>query len=123
MADLAVVLGSLPDSLLFIYCAFDPANPNTSLVAIDDDGGAGLASAITPADGVQLQANVSYFAVVSGFGTTDLGTFDLNLGGDLVLGGAVPVEAVSVPTVSTLALLLMAFAMLGFVVMRRSAKV
>jgi uncharacterized membrane protein len=124
MVDMEVVLGSLSDSLLFIYCGgFDPANPNANLVAIDDDGGAGFGSAITPADAVQLQANVSYTAVVAGFTSANLGTYDLNLGGDLVLGGPIPVVPQSVPTLSFYAMMLLALALIGFVFIRRSNKI
>ncbi len=120
LADMEVVLGTLGDSLLFIYCGgFDPANPNNNLVAIDDDGGAGLGSAFTPADGIMLDANVTYVAVVAGFSNTDLGTFDLNFGGDFVAGAP---EPVSVPTLSTLALIVMMLAIFGFVYMRRPVK-
>lgn len=117
MADLEVSLGTLGDSVLFIYCSFDPLSPNADLAAINDDGGVGLASAITPADNVQLQANVVYTAVVAGFSNTDLGTFDLILGGDLVLGGPVT-PALPVPVFSTGAILLLILAM-GFVVRKR----
>jgi hypothetical protein len=118
MADIEVALNTLPDSVLFIYCSFDPLNPTVDLAAIDDDGGVGFGSAITPADGVQLQPNVVYTAVVTGYDNTEFGTFDLVLGGDLVFGGPAPVEALPVPAISTLAILLLILAM-GFVVKRR----
>ena len=99
-ADIEVVLGTLADSVLFIYCdPFDPSTPASNIVAWDDDDGVGFGSAITPADGVVLDPGVQYFAVVSGFNNAQLGTFDINLGGDLVLGS--PAAILEVPTLST----------------------
>ena len=89
MADLEVQLNTLGDSVLFIYCSFDPLNPADNLVAINDDGGVDFGSAISPADMVQLDPQTTYYAVVTGFSLTDLSTFNLVLGGDLQFGEAV----------------------------------
>lgn len=91
-----VVLGTLGDSFLSVYCTpFDPANPAANIYADDDDGGQGLGSAITLADGVTMVPNQVYTLVVTTFAPGDTGTFTLNLGGDLQFGE--PAEPVSVP--------------------------
>jgi hypothetical protein len=84
--DAEVALGTLGDSYLFLYCdPFDPLLPATNLVAGNDDGGVGLGSAITPADGVALAAGVPYQLVVTTFSPGDTGTYNLILGGDIVM--------------------------------------
>lgn len=99
-----VVLGTLGDSVLFLYCdPFDPLNPAANLVAWDDDGGVGLGSAFAPADGIMIDANTPYFLVVSGYGAATLGDFTLNLGGNAVFGQIptpTPTGPAPVPTVS-----------------------
>lgn len=120
-ADIEVVLGTLGDSVLFIYCdPFDPAQPDQNLRAWDDDGGAGLGSAIVPGDGVMLDAGVTYYAVVTGFGLADIGTFDINLGGDLQFGSGLP-ETTPVPVDNVWAMLALValLAVFGYVVIRR----
>ncbi len=85
--DAEVVLGSLADSVLFLYCdPFDPLNPANNIAAWDDDGGVGFGSAIVPGDGVALAAGVPYQLVVCGFGPANLGTYDLVVGGTIVNG-------------------------------------
>lgn len=87
--DALVTLGTLSDSVMFVYCdPFDPANPDVNLVAWDDDDGDGLASAIIPADGVAIDADTTYFLVIAGYGATALGTYTLDLGGNAVFGAA-----------------------------------
>lgn len=125
MADIEVELPSgstLTDTLLFVYCSFDPANPADNLRGIDDDGGTSLASAIRPADGMQLVANTSYYAVVSGFSPTQLGDFNLILGGDLVLGAAAAQAPMAVPAFDNygLLMLLVATVLLGFFYWRKN---
>lgn len=92
-----VVLDTLADSVLFVYCTpFSPASPETNIRAWNDDGGVGFGSAIVAADGVAMVPNEVYTLVVSGFGPADLGTYTLNLGGDLQFGEpAAPALAVS----------------------------
>ncbi len=123
-ADMEVVLTGLPDSLLFVYCAFDPLSPMNMLAGLNDDDGIGFGSAIVPADGLILVAGVSYFAVVSGFGTGDMGTFDLVLGGDLLLGPVVvaaPPVMVPVNSWTSLILMFLALIAIGFVSIRKKA--
>ena len=87
--DALVTLGTLGDSVMFVYCdPFDPLNPAANLLAWDDDGGAGLASAITPADGYSITADTTYYMVISGYSSSHLGTYTLDLGGSFVFGVA-----------------------------------
>jgi len=102
-----VVLGTLEDSVLFVYCdPFDPLNPELNLRAWDDDDGVGYGSAITPADGYMIDADTTYFLVVGGYGDDDFGDFTLNLGGNAVFDQAQPTPTPSpagpapVPTLS-----------------------
>lgn len=82
-----VVLNTLGDSVLFVYCTpFSPTSPDTNIRAWDDDGGVGLGSAIVAADGVAMVPNEVYTLVVTGFSPGNLGTYTLNLGGDLQFG-------------------------------------
>lgn len=115
--DAEVVLGTLADSVLFVYCdPFNPASPTDNLVAWDDDGGVGLASAIVPADGIALSPGVTYQFVVSGFNNTHLGTYTLNVGGDLQFG-----LPVFVPTLGEWGMIAFVclLAVAGLVMMRR----
>ncbi|MCB1606909.1 MAG: hypothetical protein KDI71_08030 [Xanthomonadales bacterium] len=86
--DAEVVLGTLNDSVLFVYCPpFNPADPATNIRAWDDDGGVGFGSAIVAADGVVMEPNQVYTLVVTSFSQGDAGTYTLNLGGDLQFVG------------------------------------
>jgi len=112
LADIEVVLTGLGDSTLSLYCNFDPSLPQDMLSIYDDDGGAGLGSAITPADAFSLVPNQSYFAVVTAFANGDTGTFDLVLGGDLVFGPAAP--PVPVPFINNVSILVLSLVLIGF---------
>lgn len=112
VADIEVVLTGLGDSVLSLYCNFDPTLPQDMLSIYDDDGGAGLGSAITPADAFTLVANQSYFAVVASFGNGATGTFDLVLGGDLLFGPAIP--PVPVPFINNVSILVLSLVLIGF---------
>lgn len=99
--------GTLTDSVIFVYCdPFNPLTPSQNLVAWDDDDGAGMMSAITPADGVQLQPNTTYNLVVTGFSPTSTGTYTVDLGGDLVFGPAAPIPSVNTWGLAALAAIL-----------------
>lgn len=122
-ADIEVSLGSLGDSVLFIYCdPFDETAPASNIRAWDDDDGVGFGSAIVPADGVMLEAGVQYFAVVAGFTPSSTGTFDISLGGDIEFGSPLP-ESTPVPIDSTWTLLVLVVMLsgIGLVVIRRVA--
>jgi hypothetical protein len=112
LADIEVVLTGLGDSTLSLYCNFDPSLPQDMLSIYDDDGGAGLGSAITPADAFSLVPNQSYYAVVASFANGATGTFDLVLGGDLVFGPAAP--PTPVPFMNNVSILLLSLVLIGF---------
>ncbi len=120
-----VTSGALSDSVLFLYCdPFDPANPDQNLVAWDDDDGTGFLSAFTDADGYQIQANTTYYLVVTGWGPSDQGTFTLNLGGTAVFGAAgapTPQAEPGVPAMTPwgLAAFLLTVAGVGLLLLRR----
>lgn len=88
VADIEVTSFTGGDTVLSIYCEFDPLDASLNLVAYDDDGGSGLLSAITPADNVILQPNTTYYLVFSTFSPGNPGTFEISLGGDLLFGSA-----------------------------------
>ena len=77
-------VGSSIDSMLALYCApFNPADPSSNLVAMDDDGNgyphAGLTSRHIP-----LQAGHDYYLVVTSYSTyKPEGTYRLLMGDDL----------------------------------------
>ena len=123
-----VVLGSLADSVLFLYCdPFDPMSPEVNLAAWDDDDGAGFGSAFTPADGYMIDANTPYQLVVTGWGPANLGDFTLTLGGDAVFGQPAtptPTGPQPVPTTSRTGMIILvaALALVAFALLRsRSA--
>lgn len=122
-ADIEVVLGTLGDSVLFIYCdPFQAGQPATNIRAWDDDGGAGLGSAIVPGNGVILEAGVRYLAVVTSFTAFDTGTFDINLGGDLqFVSPQSEITSVPVNNIWALLVLVALIAGLGWFAMRRIA--
>ena len=91
--------GGLSDTAMFVYCdPFDPASPEVNVVAWDDDDGDGLLSAITPADGVAIDADTTYYLVIAGYNSGELGDFTLDLGGDAVFGVAQQPTPTPAPT-------------------------
>lgn len=104
-----------PDTYALVYGgSFDPNNPLTNLLNGDDDysgafsllGGSGqgfASSRIAPGEGsnfdagagVVFNAGVNYYAVVTGFGNNDAGTYNAAIGGGQgdVIAGAVPEPA------------------------------
>lgn len=93
---------SHPDTYIFVYGpTFNPATPLVGLLAGDDDfsgtftvlsgTGQGFASSRIAlgetsnygggGTGLFLTAGVQYYAVVTGFGNTDFGTYDAGIGG------------------------------------------
>ena len=91
--------GGLDDTVMFVYCdPFDPANPSANVVAWDDDGGTGYLSAISPADGVAITADTTYYLVIAGYSSSQLGDFTLDLGGTAVFGVAQQPTPTPVPT-------------------------
>lgn len=76
------------DTVLSVYCQFNPADASTGLVAYDDDGGSGLLSAFDGSEGAVIQPGRTYVMVVSTFspGAVGGGNFSLSLGGQLAQG-------------------------------------
>jgi hypothetical protein len=76
------------DTVMSVYCAFDPANSDQNLVAYDDDGGGGLMSAFLAGDGVFLAPETTYYVVLSLYSSGDLGsgTYQVDFGGDVLVG-------------------------------------
>lgn len=81
-AVLSISSDGLDDSTISLYCSFDPNDASANLVCYDDDGGSGLMSAFTPGDNYLIEANTSYYLVVTSFGPTT-GAYTLDLGGNL----------------------------------------
>ncbi len=98
---------TLTDTFAYVYSGnFDPHNALLNLLDGDDDfngafsvltgTGQGLASSriasgestnLNGGAGLTLTANTQYFAVVTGYGNTDIGSFNAGIGGvDLFLG-------------------------------------
>jgi hypothetical protein len=117
--EASTTAGTLSDSVMFIYCDFDPMSPEANLVFWDDDDGAGLMSAISAIDGVVLPAG-TYKLVVSGYSSSDLGTYTLDVGGNYTIAAAG--TASSVPTMSEWGMMALAvlLAMGGVLYLRRS---
>lgn len=75
---------TLSDTVIALYCnPFDPAAPLANAVAYDDDGGSGLLSAFTAADGIILAPNVPYWFVVTTFANGESGFYEMAFGGDV----------------------------------------
>lgn len=85
----SITSDGLGDSVLSLYCSFDPNDASANLVCYDDDGGSGLMSAFTPGDNFLIEANTSYYLVVSSF-SPSVGGYTLNLDGNLQFGGVAP---------------------------------
>jgi hypothetical protein len=78
-----VGLGSLPDSVMFLYCAFDSGSPQSHLRAWNDDYSlTDLASVFWAGDGFVVEAGTVYYLVVTGFAAGQTGDFDLRLSGN-----------------------------------------
>lgn len=116
---------TLTDTLLFVYCSFDPANPANNLAGIDDDDGVNFLSKIVPTDGLTMTAGTSYFVVVAGFSAGQQGVYDLVLGGDLQFGpAAVLAPPANVPALNnmTLVLLLLSLIVMASLYIRKKQK-
>ncbi len=109
---------TISDTVMFVYCDFDPANPADSLVFYDDDDGAGRLSAILPSDGVTLAAG-TYKLVVSGYNPTHTGDVTVEVGGDYTIAGGT--GGAGVPTMSQWGMILFASLLVlsGILVIRR----
>lgn len=106
--------GSHTDTYALAYSSFDPNNPLLGLMDGDDDfsgsfsllsgtGQGWASSVIAPGEGTNysggtgliLNANTQYYAVVTGYGNSDFGSYDAAIGGGQgrVVLGAVPEPA------------------------------
>lgn len=104
------------DTTLSLYCdPFDPAAADLNLVAYDDDGAGNLLSAFDGSEGAFMNANEQYYLVVSLFspGSIAGGNFQLDLGGQILVGSPVIAPPIAIPTLSSWSLILLA-GMLGF---------
>ncbi len=78
----------IADTVLSLYCdPFNPADAQANLVAYNDDAN-GLLSAFDGTEGAFMQANTSYFLVLSLFspGAIGGGQYQIDLGGNILLG-------------------------------------
>jgi len=79
--------GGSSDFHFTVYCEpFDPANTDLNIKAIDDDDGPGYMPAFAPADAYMIDANTQYYLVMAPFSGGATGSYDITLGGNLVLG-------------------------------------
>jgi hypothetical protein len=112
--DAAVTTSAVADTVMFVYCSFDPANPADNLVFWDDDDGSGSLSAITPADGVTLSAG-DYKLVVCSYSAGHDGDVEVSVSGnfDIAPEGAGGGGA-DVPTMSEWGMIAFTTLLMGF---------
>jgi len=102
------------DTVLSLYCdPFESTMPQANLVAYNDDA-VGLISAFDGGEGIVLAPDTTYFLVVSLFSPTTIGggNYELTVGGlnpgeEVLLGAFAPAPAISVPSLSTVGMLLL----------------
>jgi len=111
-AIVSISSNGLADSHMTLYCSFDPNNPQANIVCIDDDGAGGLMSAFTPADNYLINANTTYYLVVTSFGSGETGGYTVDLGGNLQFA------AVAAVPLSNWAFALIGLFAIGFVFIR-----
>lgn len=73
--------GTHPDAYMYLYSNFDPTDPTTGVVLSDDDGGAGLLPAISPALGDVLSAAGDYDIVITSYSASTYGTLTFTVTG------------------------------------------
>lgn len=88
--DISITSAGLGDSYMTLYCSFDPMDPESNIVCGDDDGGAGFMSAFAPGDNYVVDANTTYYLVITSFGNGETGGYTVDMGGNLVFGAVVP---------------------------------
>lgn len=110
----SLITSALFDSFLGLYAnSFDPNDPLTNTLVYDDD----LLGVTTSGFATNLTAGTPYFAVVTGFGNSDFGTYALNAAGP----GALRLANAGVPEPATWAMMLVGFGAIGFSMRRRRA--
>jgi len=99
--DAEIVAGgtTILDTLIALYCFYDPSDPFAGLVAFDDDGGSGLLSWLSPGRNIRLAPDRTYYLVIAPFdpASVGFGQFRLRLG-DGVFPGASPTEGAILPS-------------------------
>ncbi len=106
--------GDISDSVLSLYCEFDPLNADQMLEAYNDDGGIGLASLIAH----PLTTGKQYNLVVATYSNGDVGTFNLQIRGP---DGAIITESPkAIPTMGEWGLIILgiSLAIFGIVAIR-----
>lgn len=98
--------------------SFNPASPLVNAIAYNDDFTGGIGTSGFTA--LALLAGVSYFAINTGFDTTDFGAYALTISGpgNIVGAGGGPA---GVPEPATWAMLIFGFAGIGAALRRRRA--
>ena len=109
--------GGSSDMHFIVYCdPFDPLNNDQNIIAIDDDGGAGLMPAFDPVDNYIIQANTQYYLTISPWASaTSSASYDISFGGDFQVGVVGPPPTVPV---SNWAFVLIGLLAIGFVFLK-----
>jgi len=113
--DISITSNGLGDSHMTLYCSFDPMDPLANIMCIDDDGGLGLLSAFTPGDNYIIDANTTYYLVVTSFGSGETGGYTVDMGGNLVFGAyATPTVPISNWAFAIIGILALTFVFIKF---------
>jgi hypothetical protein len=113
-AVISISSSGLGDSYMTLYCSFDPLDPTANIVCGDDDGGSGFMSAFTPADNYLIEANTSYYLVVTSFGNGETGGYTVDMAGNLQFTPAPPSVPLSSWAFAIIGLLAVTFVFIKF---------
>ncbi len=98
--DVATTIG---DTFMSLYCdPFDAADATANLVTADDDGGVGLYSAFTLADGITLMPGSHYWLVLTTFSNGAMGDYTINTSTNVVTCDPVSVDGSTWGTIKAL---------------------
>lgn len=101
------------DNYLFLYAgAFNATSPFDNVIIGNDDFGS---IGISGFDAVALTAGQDYFAVTTGFGNSDAGSYELSIRGN----GVASAPSASVPEPASMALMLLGLGVMGVAQRRR----